>query len=325
MWLPAQALPMSDVAVTVLLATRNGEHVLPQVLEAYCRVESPPRSWKLVVVDNGSDDSTEDVLASFKSRLPLEACREPVLGKNRALNVGLGTIEGRLVILTDDDAVPHPSFLRAWSGYIDSALDYDLFGGTIEPLFEVAPPNWMRRSTANFDLLFSARQLVEGPIAPNEIYGPNMAVRSSVFQAGFRFNEKIGPDGSDPYYPMGSETEFCCRVVAQARVKAWFAKGPRVQHIVRSGQMLRSYWARRSYQHGRGMALQMRERGETLRSDSYPPIIKDQLWRLLQLSRLLQICSPSALQRFNGICDYHWNRGFRDEWAKRLDIHYRIS
>ena len=85
-----------------------------------------------------------------------------------------------------------------------------------------------------------------------------MAVRSSVFENGFRFNENIGPNGSDPDYPMGSETEFCCRV-AQSGVKAWFAKEPRVQHIVRSNQLTSSYWAKRAYRHGRGVARRMWE------------------------------------------------------------------
>ena len=47
---------MSEFALTVLCATRNGEHVLPRTLEAYCRVEAPLHSWKMVIVDNGSNN-----------------------------------------------------------------------------------------------------------------------------------------------------------------------------------------------------------------------------------------------------------------------------
>ena len=301
---------MSDIALTVLLATRNGEHVLPRTLEAYCRVEAQSHRWKIVIVDNGSDDSTPAILASFKNRLPLETLWQPIAGKNRALNLGLRALEGRLAVMTDDDAIPDPSFLTAWSRYLSKHQGHQLFGGSIDPLFEVRPPKWLLRNKAQFDVLFAVRDLPEGPIAPDGIFGPNMAVRTSVFTNGFRFNENIGANGSDPYYPMGDETEFCCRV-ARSGAKAWFAKEPRVQHIIRSNQLVRSYWAKRAYQHGRGVALQMWERGETAASDVSRPLVVE------QLSRLLQMLSPFPLQRFNSVYDFHWSRGFWDEWTNR--------
>ena len=93
-----------SIALTVLFATRNGQHVLPRTLEAYCRVEQPSHKWKIVVADNGSDDSTPTILASFEKRLPLETVRHLISGKNRALNYALNFLEGKLTILTDDDA-----------------------------------------------------------------------------------------------------------------------------------------------------------------------------------------------------------------------------
>ena len=183
-----------SIALTVLFATRNGEHVLPRTLEAYCRVEQPCHKWKIVVVDNGSDDSMLTILASFEKRLPLETVRHPISGKNRALNYALNFLEGQLTILTDDDAIPDLSFLTAWSKYLDMCQDYELFGGSIDLLFEVPAPEWIFKIKKEwFEMLFAARDMPEGPITPNQIFGPNMAVRSSVFASGFRFNEKSWP------------------------------------------------------------------------------------------------------------------------------------
>src|ERR1700733_13663891 len=120
---------MSDIAFTVLFATRNGELLLPRTLEAYCRAEAPSHGWKILVVDNGSSDSTPDILASFRNRLPLETLHLSIAGKNRALNLGIGRIEGDLAIITDDDAVPDPSFLAEWVRYLSYRQDYTLLGG----------------------------------------------------------------------------------------------------------------------------------------------------------------------------------------------------
>ena len=47
---------MRDVQLTVLLATRNRQHLLARVLEGYRRASVPPVRWKLLIVDNGSTD-----------------------------------------------------------------------------------------------------------------------------------------------------------------------------------------------------------------------------------------------------------------------------
>jgi glucosyl-dolichyl phosphate glucuronosyltransferase len=304
---------MQKIDLTVLLATRNGERVLPRTLEGYCRLERVTTAWKLVIVDNGSDDSTPAVLESFKERLPLETLTQPKPGKNRALNYGLGTLEGQLAIITDDDAIPDPSFINAWGRYLVAKQDHGLFGGSVGAFFEVPPPKWLLESKASFEMLFATRDLPEGPIDAGLIFGPNMAVRRSIFDAGFRFNENIGPNGSDPNYPMGSETEFCRRV-ERSGVQAWFARGPRVEHIVRESQLNGSYWAKRFYRHGRGTAQQMWESGQSPPSYLWRPFAEEQVWLLYHRLRML---SPFPALRFNSIFAYQWKRGFLDEWNKK--------
>jgi glucosyl-dolichyl phosphate glucuronosyltransferase len=296
---------MRKIEITVLMASRNGEHVLRRVLGGYREIKAPGVGWKLVIVDNGSTDSTSKIVDSFKRDLPIEVLQQPVPGKNRALNIGIAGVEGRFVIVTDDDAIPHSSFLTAWERFLEHERDCELFGGSIEPLFEIPPPNWMLETRLFFELMFSERDLPEGPIDAGEIYGPNMAIRRSVFDRGFRFDENIGPNALDPDYPMGSESEFCLRV-ASAGVKCWFAKEARVYHIVRAAQLMDSAWAKRAYRCGRGRAYQMWQRGEIFAVPA--PSLTDRLAAF----------SPMAKHRMISMCALHLARGFRDECAKRL-------
>ncbi len=296
---------MRKIEITVLMASRDGEHVLPRTLGAYRQTRAPGVGWKIVIVDNGSTDSTSEIIEPFKKDLPLEVLRQSLPGKNRALNTGLAAVEGRLVIITDDDAIPHPSFLTAWARFLETGHDYELFGGSIEPLFEVPPPNWVLESRLLFALMFSERDLPEGPIDAGDIYGPNMAVRASIFDRGFRFDENIGPNASDPDYPMGSESEFCRRV-ASSRVKCWFAREARVFHLVRPAQLTAPAWAKRAYRCGRGRAYQIWQRGEMYAAPA-PSLID---W--------LAALSPIAKHRMKSLCARHLERGFRDECARRL-------
>jgi glycosyltransferase involved in cell wall biosynthesis len=63
---------VQSIQLCVLLASRNGEHVLPRTLEAYRCAMPPAVQWKLIVVDNGSTDRTPparvDCGADFRRR-----------------------------------------------------------------------------------------------------------------------------------------------------------------------------------------------------------------------------------------------------------------
>jgi glycosyltransferase involved in cell wall biosynthesis len=298
---------MTSAQLTVLFATRNGERALARTLEAYRRVAPPSVPWKLVVVDNGSSDATADILRSFKAHLPLELLKQPVTGKNRALNTGIGAVEGALVIISDDDVIPSPSFLVAWEQFLGRREEFELFGGRIEPVFDGSPPRWLLKNRAQFAFMFGERDLPEGPVASDEIYGGNMAVRTAVFARGFRFLETIGPNGDDPLYPMGSEVEFCRRI-ARSGVMSWFAREPHVQHIVYPHQWAESAWAKRAYRCGRGRAYLMWEEGRTMN----PP-------RFTLMDRIAML-SPLRHHRIGTTCAYHLARGFDDECKRRTNL-----
>jgi GT2 family glycosyltransferase len=237
--------------LTVLLATRNGARTLPRVLDAYCDLDMPVGDWKLVIVDNGSTDGTSAIVSSFSDRLPLEYLVEPRPGKNVALNTGLQSVAGDLVVLTDDDTVPQPDWLCVLREAADSHPDFDVIGGSVAPQWEVEPPSWIRDAVPlGPTYTISEAWLTEGPVSAFFVFGPNMAVRSEVFAAGHLFNPAIGPRPSRSY-PMGSETEFLIRVTA-AGFRAWHTPTAVVHHIIRKRQLQLSWILGRATRFGRG-------------------------------------------------------------------------
>jgi hypothetical protein len=78
-----------------------------------------------------------------------------------------------------------------------------------------------------------------------------MAIRFSIFEAGVRFNESIGPNVGS--YIMGSETELTSRL-AQAGYLCWFASLPAVKHQIRPEQLSPSWLAGRARRFGRATA-----------------------------------------------------------------------
>lgn len=235
--------------LTVLLATRNRSRVFASVLESFCQLRPPSSGWKLLVVDNGSTDQTGRTIASFANRLPLQSLTEPKPGKNFALNAGLALVEGDLVVLTDDDVFPHADWLVELRSAADTQPDFSMFGGSVVPRWEVPPPSWIEWADHGAAYAITDPAWKEGPITPDCIWGPNMAVRAKVFQSDVRFNPFMGPRGSN--YLQGGDTELTRRL-HQLGHKAWHVRKAVVEHFIRKEQLDKAWVMRRAIRHGRG-------------------------------------------------------------------------
>lgn len=250
--------------LTVLMATHNGVATLPSVLDAYCRLEAPAQRWRLVIVDDGSNDGTAALIAAYTERLPLRCLEQPRRGKNAALNLALDLVLGEpaapdgndLLIFTDDDATPAPDWLREWEACALARPDYAVFGGAIAPDWAQPPPEWLPR-LACAGLIFgvTAPSLAEGPVFAGLVSDANMAVRRAVFDAGHRFDTTTCPNG--PIHAMDSETGLARRL-ALAGHRAWHCAGARVAQHIRAGQMQTSSVLKKAWRIGRGKYLQDR-------------------------------------------------------------------
>ena len=241
--------------LTVLMATRNGSRTLTSVLECFTHLQTPSSGWKLVVVDNGSTDRTREIIQSFQTVLPLTYIFEGNPGKNAALNTGLAHVDGDLVVFTDDDVFPRPDWLIQFRKTADSHQPYSMFGGAILPRWEGPPAPWAAWVPLAPVFTLTDPRLREGPIDAGLIYGPNMAVRAKVFNAGTCFDPSIGPRGAD--YPMGSESELLERLKRQSH-KAWHAQEAVVEHFIRDYQMDKSWILKRAIRFGRGQLRLLR-------------------------------------------------------------------
>ena len=237
--------------ITVIFATANRAELLAQTLGHLESLDTSGLNWRLIVVDNGSRDSTPDVLAAARTRLPLLALSQPEPGKNRALNMGLPHITGELTVFTDDDIVPARDWLQALAAAARRWPAHDVFAGRITPRYPAETPEWVRQHP------FSGAAFVhfelpqdEGPIE-NLALGPNFAVRQAV-AARHRFSEAIGPRTGQGNYAMGSETEYLLRL-KRAGHKTVYVPSARVEHVVHATQATPEWMLGRSFRLGRGL------------------------------------------------------------------------
>lgn len=236
--------------ITVIFSSYNGERTVGTTLEAFCQLTAPPGGWELIAVDNGSSDSTSRIMQSFLDRLPLRTMVVTARGKNNAINAALALAHGDLIVLTDDDVVPEPKWLCELRQCADAHPEFELFGGAIVPRWPRQPEKWILTSVPH-GMVYAATApgLPSGEIEHTLIWGPNMALRQSVFARGLRMNGAVGPDGTENY-AMGSETELTTRLKGMG-CRAWFCANAKVEHLVRENQLSRRWILKRFFRKGR--------------------------------------------------------------------------
>ncbi len=249
--------------MTVLFATRDRAEGVGRMLEALLSVQSPEGGWKLLVADNGSQDDTASVLERYADKLPLTVVHEPVAGKNRALNRAIAEIEGDLTVLTDDDVIPDHDWLIQLQRAAKAHPDATVFGGTVIPLWPGSRPAFISQKAVDFSILYALNEQPTGWCEAGVVFGPNMAVRTSVFTDGFTFAADVGPDNSRRAYVMGGESDFVLRVTAAGH-RAWFVADARVQHMIRPSQLTEEWILRRYYLRGLQHRREGRDRPESL-------------------------------------------------------------
>ncbi len=185
---------MARVQVSVVVPARNAASTIGDALAALStQTSSVP--WEVVVVDNGSSDSTVDIVNSWTPRLPnlrVTPCSRP--GINSARNAGVRAAQGEFIVLTDADDVVSAGWLEAMASTLRSA---DVVGGRLETeLLNPALVSATRSNPVSSSLPFF------GEFA--YAVGASLGFRRSVFEQIGGFDEHFVKGGGD-------DVDFCLR------------------------------------------------------------------------------------------------------------------
>ena len=181
--------------ISAVVCSYNGARTIRDTLEWLGKLEYP--SYEVIVVDDGSTDTTADIAREFGVRV----ISTPNRGLSHARNVGLAAAAGEIVAYIDDDAYPDPH----WFTYLAAAFQTTDHAGIGGP--NIPPPG---------DGLLAAcvANAPGGPIhvllsddVAEHIPGCNMAFRKDRLEA-------IG--GFDPQFRRaGDDVDVCWRLQAR--------------------------------------------------------------------------------------------------------------
>jgi glycosyltransferase involved in cell wall biosynthesis len=140
---PAWAGPTPSISAVISTFGRVG--FLPDLLGALEAQDLPLDEFEVVLVDNGSRDTTWEELQAAAARSPLRlavvhlvANRGPAPGRN----AGVRTSRAPIVAITDDDCLPTPAWLRGVRAAFESGADVVQGPVHAEPVGHAAMGPW---------------------------------------------------------------------------------------------------------------------------------------------------------------------------------------
>jgi len=126
-------------AVTILIAAYNEEKFIAQTIQNKLDIEPPGDLLEIIVVSDGSTDNTDNLVKGFQSRGVRLIRQEPRAGKTAALNLGIRSASGDIIVFSDansiyeKDAIKYliDNFNDPEVGYVTGKMIYTQPDGTI--------------------------------------------------------------------------------------------------------------------------------------------------------------------------------------------------
>lgn len=100
-------------ALSIVIPTYNRSRQLEACLRLLAAQTASPERYEVVVVDDGSEDDTQDVLARLKTPYRLRFERQENQGEAAARNRALELVAGHICLFIDDDILAEPGLVEA--------------------------------------------------------------------------------------------------------------------------------------------------------------------------------------------------------------------
>ena len=233
--------------VSVIVPTYDRCAGLQRLLQALAGQTACPDCFEVVVVNDGSRDGTDQMLATIQTPYRLRVLEQANAGPAAARNVGVQRAEGRLIVFLDDDVVPLPELLAAHIEAHGDAEDLVVVG-PMSPPPDATRSVWVRWEERQLLKQYDAMQNGLFACTPRQFYTGNASVsRERLLAAG----------GFDDRFKRAEDVELAFRLWAMG---ARFLFEPRADVLHYASRTFAS-WMRTPYQYGRYDVVMGREKG----------------------------------------------------------------
>ena len=250
---------------SVIIATYNRAADLRETLASLAGLRADGL-WEVIVVDNNSSDGTRAVVEEAAQSFPVELhyLFEPCQGRSPALNTGIASARGDIIVTTDDDVRVTPGWLNAAARGLE-AKDAGYVGGPVLPIWRGRRPSWLSSRSGRHWAVIAL--LDYGP-TPREFgarvpLGVNMAFRRSALERAGLLDPETGRKAGTL---LGQEVREWCVRARRAGVRGFYVPGMVVEHVIPAERLTKAYFRRWFYWRGISRAILYQRAGLDMES-----------------------------------------------------------
>ncbi len=245
--------------ISAIVCTYNREFFLKKALDSLAGQSLSADEFEIVLVNNNSTDSTEQICKQFQQEQPNIAFTY-VIEKNQGLsfarNRGIVESKSDLVTFIDDDAWLEKDFLKKTVEFMESNPEVASVGGIILLDYEDKEPSWMNKYMASLFGYFKYSDKRVQFSSSDYPRGSNMTFRTSVFEEIGDFNTELGRVGKN--LAGGEEKDIYQRIYKKG-LKVWYLPESIVYHAVPLSRTTEEFIRRQSI--GVGISERLRIKG----------------------------------------------------------------
>ncbi|MGB9665027.1 MAG: glycosyltransferase [Ignavibacteria bacterium] len=203
----------SENFISVIVAFRNESHNLPILINSLKNQIYPAEKFEVILVDDYSEDDSFQIakqLISDNSNFKLFK-NQYNSGKKNALKTGIEQVQNELLLFTDADCIPKPTWINSVSAAFDS--NTDLIYGYSPFLTENSFLNQLCRYENLFtSILMTAFHNVGYPYLS---FGRNLGYRKSLFErlGGFEQIQKSLSGDDDLFFQLAIKNQANVKLI----------------------------------------------------------------------------------------------------------------
>jgi glycosyltransferase involved in cell wall biosynthesis len=281
---------MSLPLFSIIIPTYARREQLVGCLRSIVALDYPHDRFEVIVVDDGSPHSLEDIVKPFAEAIDLKLLRQSNAGPAAARNRGAASARGDFLVFTDDDCLPEQNWLNAYANQF-SLTPLKLVGGRT---LNAVPRNLC--SSASQSVIDSVYRYFNTQAHPLFFATNNLAVPAAIFRQIGGFNEQ---------FRTSEDREFCDRWTQHGHEMIY---APEALCHHRHLMNLKSFW-RQHFDYGRGAFHFHRERktrnGSRLKPDARfyfhlltSPLMRETGLRKLTVTTLVSLSQVASTVGF---------------------------
>jgi glucosyl-dolichyl phosphate glucuronosyltransferase len=245
----------SGTDISVIVPTFNRRASLQRLLESMDLLELPNAvRAEVVIVDNSSTDNTEELLRQKEGqekRFSFRVLKEDRKGKSSALNRGIASAQGQILIIVDDDVVVHPEWMiKHWECH--RGIEFDVVQGRVLPGVDDQgnPADGNRAREYNIPVVDYGKE----SCAIRGFTGTNVSFKREIFDKIGLFDPRLGPGAAG----FSEDSEFSLRL-GRAGFRIGYVPDAIVYHELNPGRYGREYNRMIEYRKGVSRSIYRRE------------------------------------------------------------------